>query len=142
MKEKIKSDTWREALITFLIDHYETNVANKPIVEPAKVLKYTKLYQDISDVYQNFINDKFQFTNNSKDILTYKELYEEFKTWFFNTRNIRTTIKASEFKIEIMNKMAPDMVKTLHIKGILFKPGDNDPHKRHDIDDDEKQAYA
>jgi P4 family phage/plasmid primase-like protien len=126
LKEKIKTDAWRESLLAFLIHHYESNVANKPIVEPQKVLKYTKMYQDISDVYQNFLNDRVQLTNNNRDKVSYKQLYEEFKTWFQLTRNVRTTVKASEFKIEIINKMPPDAVKvqSQFIKGLIIKPGD------------------
>ena len=126
LKEKIKNDCWKEALLSFLIEHYENNVANKPIVEPPKVLTYTKLYQDISDVYQNFINDRLQFTNNSKDTLTFKVLYEDFKLWFNATRNVRTTVKLAEFKVEIINKVKPDAVKGQCVKGVLMKPGDHE----------------
>jgi P4 family phage/plasmid primase-like protien len=123
LKEKIKTDTWREALLAFLINHYDNFVSNKPIIEPQKVLKYTKMYQDISDVYQNFLNDRVQLTNNNRDKVSYKQLYEEFKTWFQLTRNVRTTVKASEFKIEIINKMPPDAVKvqSQFIKGMIIK---------------------
>jgi P4 family phage/plasmid primase-like protien len=126
LKEKIKTDAWKEALLAFLINHYELNVANKPITEPQKVLKYTKMYQDISDVYQNFLNDRVQLTNNNRDKLSHKQLYEEFKTWFQLSRNIRTTIKASEFKIEIINKLPQDdvTVQSQFIKGVMLKPSD------------------
>ena len=126
LKEKIKTDVWKESLLSFLVNHYEINVASKPVVEPPKVLKYTKMYQDISDVYQNFISDRIQFTNNSKDKTSYKVLYEEFESWFHTTRNIRTTVKASEFKIEMLNKIPPDAVKaqSLFIKGLLLKNND------------------
>lgn len=126
LKEKIKTDVWKEALLSFMINHYELHVSGKPIIEPAKVLQYTKMYQDISDVYQNFINDKVLFTNNNRDKITLSILYEEFKTWFQATRNIRTTIKRSEFKVELFNKFPPDAVKmdSQYLKGIVVKATD------------------
>jgi phage/plasmid-associated DNA primase len=128
LKEKIKTDSWKEALLTYLINHFETMVTGKPIFEPAKVLQYTKLYQDISDVYQNFINDKITFTRNSKDKSSFKILYEEFKTWFNYTRNIRTTVKLAEFKIEMMSKFPHEIVKITGqtIRGVIIKLGDGE----------------
>jgi hypothetical protein len=151
LKEKIKTDAWKEALLTYLINHFETNIAGKPIYEPPKVLQYTKMYQDISDVYQNFITDKVTYTKNSKDKTTFKILYEEFKTWFHFSRNIRTTVKLAEFKIEMMNKMPQDIVKITAqvIRGVIVKLGDGEvknidtndmlDKKENNVSDDENE---
>ena len=151
LKEKIKTDAWKEALLTYLINHFEVNIAGKPIYEPPKVLQYTKMYQDISDVYQNFITDKVTYTKNSKDKTTFKILYEEFKTWFHFSRNIRTTVKLAEFKIEMMNKMPQDIVKITAqvIRGVIVKLGDGEvknidtndmlDKKENNVSDDENE---
>jgi hypothetical protein len=105
------------------------------------------MYQDISDVYQNFLNDRVQLTNNNRDKVSYKQLYEEFKTWFQLTRNVRTTVKASEFKIEIINKMPPDAVKvqSQFIKGMIIKaevigvPNTNNAKEKENNDDIEDE---
>jgi P4 family phage/plasmid primase-like protien len=125
LKDKIKTDPWKEALLSYLIHHYETYVKGKPVPEPNKVIKYTQMYQDLADIYQNYIHDRLEITNNKKDKITYKILYEDFKDWFQLTRNTRTTIKFGEFKIELLQKLPDDVTDTM--KGIKLRPADVKP---------------
>ena len=121
LKDKIKSDSWKEALLSYMVNHYENNVANKPIIEPQKVLKYTQLYQNIADLYQNFMNDRIELTGNKRDKLTFTALYNEFKSWFQATRNVKTTVKASEFKVEMLQKIPAERIKPQWINGISIR---------------------
>jgi len=104
-----------------MVNHYENNVASKPIIEPQKVLKYTQLYQNIADLYQNFMNDRIELTGNKRDKLTFTALYNEFKNWFQATRNVKTTVKASEFKVEMLQKIPAERIKAAFINGISIR---------------------
>jgi P4 family phage/plasmid primase-like protien len=141
LKEKIKSDPWKEALLSFLIHHFETYVKGKTVIEPQKVLQHTQIYQNKSDLYQNFMNEKIEITGNKKDRTTWKIMYEEFKSWFLTNRNSKTTIKATEFKIEIQSKIPVEYHDSLI--GVRVKLPDD--HEDKILSDDEgatKQAYV
>jgi putative DNA primase/helicase len=140
LKEKIKSDPWKEALLSFLIHHFETYVKGKTVIEPQKVLQHTQIYQNKSDLYQNFMNEKIEITGNKKDRTTWKIMYEEFKSWFLTNRNSKTTIKATEFKIEIQSKIPVEYHDSLI--GVRVKLPDD--HEDRILSDDEgaKQAYV
>ena len=133
LRDKIKNENWKEGLISFLINHYEKNVKGESIVEPQKVLMYTQMYQDKSDIYQHFINDRLEFTTNQRDKLSWAKLYEEFKAWFHTSRNIKTTIKSGEFKIEMIEKV-PKLAENVH--GVKFKQ-EKEPINNGIINDDD-----
>jgi hypothetical protein len=96
------------------------------------------MYQDLADIYQNYIHDRLEITNNKKDKITYKILYEDFKDWFQLTRNTRTTIKFGEFKIELLQKLPDDVTDTM--KGIKLRPADVKPKPEIEnfVDDNEE----
>jgi len=135
LKDIAKTDPWKEALLSYLIHHFETHVKGNVVSEPNKVLKYTQMYQELADIYQNYINDRVEITTNKKDKLTYKILYEDFKEWHQLTRNQRTNIKLGDFKIEILAKLPTEVSDTM--KCIRLKPQDT---KIKDFIDDEDQS--
>ncbi len=64
---------------------------------PRLVIKYTKEYQERSDVYEQFINDVVEKTDNNKNILKIMDIYNEFSNWFKRECN---SLKESQNKLE------------------------------------------
>jgi hypothetical protein len=84
------------------------------------------------------MNERIEITDNKKDKTTWKLMYEDFKTWFFTNRNAKTTIKATEFKIEIQSKIPVEYHDSLI--GVRIKLLDENEDRI--ITDDEEKAYV
>lgn len=92
---------WRSAFMSLLLEKYK-NYRKYGIDEPAKVLIHTNEYQNISDIYMEFIRDSIISTTNTKEYITYDDIWEEFKAWY--KRSNRPDNKKppiNDFKTEI-----------------------------------------
>jgi putative DNA primase/helicase len=74
-------DKYKQALFQLLIDPYRKFKDNKyELVVPDQVRKKTADYLMTSDDISEWVNEFYQKTDNSKDIIKLKQLFEDFKS--------------------------------------------------------------
>ena len=78
---KLRLDTWIEPFLTLLIKYLRIYMDNG-LKEPEKVTRFTKEYQQESDVFLEFINDNIKVTNDKNDKLKIGMLFTRFKAWY------------------------------------------------------------
>jgi P4 family phage/plasmid primase-like protien len=74
----LKMDTWQEAFMCILVKYYRKNL-EEGIKEPEEVLKYTKQYQNESDVIQSFII--YCLEDDDKAVITITEIWNSYIEW-------------------------------------------------------------
>lgn len=94
-------DEWHDAFISILIHYYKKYIKHG-IFEPEKVLIYTNMYQENSDIYAEFINDKLIFTDCGSDKLSVNDMLIDFKNWAkeFNGLDLKK-LKKGDFQYEM-----------------------------------------
>jgi hypothetical protein len=114
------NDEFYNGFINLLIDYYNRFIANckndNLVPIPIQVSESTKLYFDDHDSLLSVINENFDITNDAKDRLVRKDLYQHYcnsegqfkvgKTDFFNY--LRTSLELEETKVN----------GTMYFKGI------------------------
>ena len=93
---------WKEAFISILVEYYKKYKA-EGLVEPEKVLQFTKRYEMDSDLYQEFFKSMIG-PGDDNDYLTLTELHREFFQWYKYTRSEKTSITRNELKYEMEEK--------------------------------------
>jgi P4 family phage/plasmid primase-like protien len=74
-------DKYKQALFQLLIEPYRKFKDNKyELVVPDQVRKKTADYLMTSDDISEWVNEFYQKTNNSKDVIKLKQLFEDFKS--------------------------------------------------------------
>jgi len=103
-----KMETWNQAFISILVE-YNKRFKQEGNAEPLKVKEHTLMYQQNSDLILEYIND------NLEDGPAYKilasELYDNFKFWCTDSKNIKVAFDRKGFETEIGNK------KGVHVNG-------------------------
>jgi len=94
---KAKLDSWKQALMSILINRFATYKKNG-LVEPMKVVTFTNKYQSDSDVYLEFINENIELTKNNDETLKLMDIYDTFKSWFKNAHSDKKTPTRNELK--------------------------------------------
>lgn len=120
---KVASKDFKEAFMSIIIHQFK-QYAKHGIHEPEEVIKYTKAYQERSDVYEQFINDTVEKTDNNKDVLKIMDVYNEFTNWFKRECNSQKVPKRAELKQQLEDKIGK--MATLGWKGFRLKVYDDD----------------
>lgn len=78
-----KLDEWKEAFMSILI-HYYKKYSTGGLKEPEEVIKYTKEYRKVSDIYAEFIDDNIEVipAGDKQMITTMSQIYSIFKDWY------------------------------------------------------------
>lgn len=95
-----KIPEWKQIFMGMLIENYR-NYRRDGLVHPKEVTKESDTYRKKCDVYQDFIGDVLDKTNNDKDVLTISELHNLMRSWFKtnysgkcpNTKDLRAYIE-------------------------------------------------
>ena len=103
---KNKLPEWKEGLMSILI-HRFPNYLKHGLIEPESVLKYTRQYQENSDIYLEFINEFIVITNNDDDELDEGDAYDEFKNWHREAHSDKRMPSKGDFKLGLKEKL-PD----------------------------------
>jgi P4 family phage/plasmid primase-like protien len=74
----MKMNTWPEAFMSILVKYYKI-ILIEGITEPEEVLKYTKQYQNESDVIQTFIMSNLEY--DEKECSSVTELWNCYLEW-------------------------------------------------------------
>jgi len=118
LKQKIEK--WSPIFISFLINRY-INVYKQTeyLVEPDEVMITTNQYKQENDYITEYILEKLIITNNSKDTIGKDSLWDDFKTWFFNSGyNKKSSPTKPEFQKFINNKLGLPSRKGY--QGVIF----------------------
>jgi P4 family phage/plasmid primase-like protien len=79
LTEKIPD--WRQSFMSILIKYYNDVYMKKGLIHPRAVTKYTSAYRRRCDVYQDFINDWLEPTDNEEDNVSLAKLSEAMRSW-------------------------------------------------------------
>jgi P4 family phage/plasmid primase-like protien len=101
LKEILPS--WKEAFMSILVETYK-RYKKEGLIEPDKVLEYTKQYEKQSDSLHEFI---FGIIGKGEidDNFNLGELYREFTAWYKLTHTDKCTYNKNDIKYEIEEKL-------------------------------------
>ena len=101
IEQKVKSEAWGRAFLSYLIHLYKTN-HGKEVVPPDAVLEYTNDYREENDAITKFVNECLRTPVAGEVVLPIRRetLTEAFKRWWESNRGTR------DWKI-------PEMMKTV-----------------------------
>jgi P4 family phage/plasmid primase-like protien len=124
LKQKIKD--WGPIFSSYLIHLYVTQYKKlSTLTEPVEVQYSTNSYKMENDHFTEFHNIKIAVTNEKKDSITIKSMYEEFKLWFKDTHDGAPVPKQLELNKFLYEKLGEP--KGGKWKGYRFKDEkDND----------------
>jgi P4 family phage/plasmid primase-like protien len=99
-------DVLSEAFMSILIHYYNSVKKNDFIInEPNEVKVFTDEYKNDNDIYQDFINQHLEQTDNSKDRVKIVELYDIFKEWVKSNNPTAGSISKKDFQKQISVKI-------------------------------------
>jgi P4 family phage/plasmid primase-like protien len=101
-----KMETWHSAFLSILVE-YNMRYKEEGNSEPLKVRDQTLLYQQKSDLILEYINDRIEDCPNYKILSS--ELYDDFKFWCTDSKNIKVAFDRKGFETEIGLKKEPLM---------------------------------
>jgi P4 family phage/plasmid primase-like protien len=101
LKEKL--DLWKEHFMSILIERFKI-YKKQGLVEPVKVVKFTKDYEAVSDIYQQFIDEFIIITKKEDDTVSIKDSYSDFKFWFKEAHSDKKLPSRTEFAKELEKK--------------------------------------
>jgi phage/plasmid-associated DNA primase len=101
-------ETWQQAFMSILVE-YNKRFKNEGNSEPTKVKDHTLMYQQKSDLILEYIEDRIEDSLTHKVLVT--ELYDDFKFWCSDSKNIKVAFDRKGFETEIGNK------KGVHVNG-------------------------
>ena len=97
LKEKFRNNKlYRREYIKLLLEHVDLKKLNPP----KKVIEYTNEYLNDNNHTLNFIQEKYEITNNVKDRILYNDLYQEFKSWssvYLSKSNFKKQMLANKY---------------------------------------------
>jgi P4 family phage/plasmid primase-like protien len=76
-----KIPQWRQTFMSMLLECYKKYKNGGKLVEPESVMKFTRDYQQKSDIFMDFVNEKLDKTDNKKDVLNITNAYTVYKSW-------------------------------------------------------------
>ena len=106
LSEKIKN--WGETFMGILLEYHKI-YQEKGITVPKAVKDATSDYKNDSDDQMQFFKDTIECTDDDKDIIKWKKLYEEYRLWMFGQtvsgKNPELTqIKFKKYCKKVFNK--------------------------------------
>ena len=104
LKEKIKD--WAPLFASYLIHLYVNEYKKlKILTEPEEVKISTEKYKSENDPFTEFYINKIIHTKNNKDYLCFLSIYNDFKIWYRNSRDVTIMPPQSEFNKYILEKL-------------------------------------
>lgn len=82
-----KMKNWREAFMGLLLEYYKEYRKVGKLIQPECVRAETEDYRKQNDIYEEFIQDIMEQTNDLKDSIQLDESYIRFRDWFSETQN-------------------------------------------------------
>lgn len=77
-----KIPQWKQTFMSMLIECYKKYKQGKCVIkEPESVMKFTREYQQKSDIFMDFVNEKLEKTEDKKDVLSITNAYTVYKMW-------------------------------------------------------------
>jgi len=103
--EKLKK--WKRAFMWLLLKKYYPKVREHGITDPISVKKQTDEYKKNKDVFHEFISEQVEETKNMEDKITFKDLYNAYRSWCKDYRSIeaKKSMKDLEKYIKSSNKI-------------------------------------
>lgn len=122
LSEKIPE--WKQIFMSILIKYYQKYRKNG-LIHPKPVTQHTAEYRKRCDLFQNFIGDYLEKTDDVKDSISIPNLYDGMKSWYKhnydgkcpNTKDLRTYIQ---------QRLATYNGKTDSLTCYKIKTGDNE----------------
>lgn len=131
-KLKEKLPLWREAFMSILIHQY-TIYKTEGIVEPQKVLQYTKRYESESDIYSDFIAGMIRKSTDSEfNIL---DLWKLFGIWYKGRYSDKFALCKNDLKHELEDKLRTRVINDV-VKGFTIISSIDTAGKIMPIDDE------
>lgn len=87
--------TWKYAMMKIILEH------NEEIPTPEIVMEHTRQYKEREDVLKRFVSDKVVRTDDDKDGVTRKQLWDAFKNWLAEEEET-CQLKKSQFREHIL----------------------------------------
>jgi len=118
LKSKIKE--WAPLFASYLIHLYINEYKKMDIlIEPDEVKLSTESYKAENDPFSEYYGARIMKTDNPKDSINIKTIYDDFKNWYKSTRDVSKTppqLELVKFLVEKMGEM-----KNNKWKGYTFK---------------------
>ena len=114
-------DKYKQALFLILVEYYKNfNINNRGLPVSDEIIKRNKEYLANSDEFLSWFEDKYIKTDDSKDIIKLKDVYDEFKSSeYFNNLN-KVQKRQNNYK-----SFVEKMQKNMFLKKFVFE----DSHK-------------
>ena len=109
-------EKWKYDMMKLLIDYYKIYVKDRSLVPTEKILKWTNMYKENTDIYLQFINEHTRTSEKNEDRIHCSELYRIFKDWFKNN-NPNTKVPNNKIFIDGLRKHK--IVDKIKIEGIV-----------------------
>ena len=127
-------DKYKQSLFLILVEHYKEFYNNNRVLPvPDEILQRNREYLQSSDEFLNWFEDNFEKTNNNKDLIKLKEIYDKFKrSEYFNNlnklqkrqNNYKNFINKIENNMFLKKYVFEDTHKCMNIKNYIEKEGD------------------
>jgi P4 family phage/plasmid primase-like protien len=108
-----KLERWKQVLMWYLITKYYPIYKESGLVEPEKVLQFTKKYKKDSDLFFEFLNETVVTIEDSdeakKSFIDMKTIYDFFKEWYResysnnkcpNRRELKDYLEAHDYTVD------------------------------------------
>ena len=99
-----KMETWHSAFMSVLVE-YNRRFKDEGNKEPSKVTEQTSLYQQKSDLILEYLSDRLEYGDGYKIFVA--DLYDDFKFWCSDSKNIKVAFDRKGFETEVGNKEEP-----------------------------------
>ena len=133
LKEKIKD--WGPLFASYLIHLYVNEYKKLSYLsEPDAVKVSTESYKMENDHFTEFFINRIQYTNDKKDSIGIKVMYDEFKSWFKNSHEgvkVSSQVELNKFLIEKIGEPRASKWRCYTFN--------NEEENKSDNDDDEYQ---
>ena len=90
-------------MMRLLIDYYKIYFKDKSLIPTEKILTWTNMYKENTDIYLQFLNEHVEDSENEEDRLHCSKLYRLFKEWFKNN-NPNTKVPNNKIFIDGLRK--------------------------------------
>ena len=105
-----KMEQWHSAFMSVLVE-YNRKFKDEGNKEPSKVTEQTSLYQQKSDLILEYLSDRIEKDSTYKVFSA--DLYDDFKFWCNDSKNIKIPFDRKGFETEVGNKEEP------HVNGLF-----------------------
>jgi P4 family phage/plasmid primase-like protien len=122
LKQEIRK--WGPSFMSYLINIYEKQYKDKPMVEPVEVMASTNQYKMENDFYTEFIIEKINGTDNPKNVISKDMMWETFRAWYKTNYEGKPLPKRPDM-LKFMNKAICEPNRKGYYECVVF----NTPHE-------------